>query len=506
MIAAETFRGQRVAVFGLGASGLAAARALAAGGATVLCADDKAERVAAAAAAGLATGDLAAADFATFDALLLAPGVPLTHPEPHWTAVRANAAGIPIIGDIEVFDRERRARLPGMRLVAITGTNGKSTTTALLTHLLTAMGEKVAMAGNIGRPALDLDPETEIAVLEVSSFQIDLAPTLTPDIGALLNVSYDHVDRHGTFETYRAIKERLTNRSTIAVLGHNSADVNFYARGFRHNGGRPEGGVFGFAADRFTASAEHPRRGEIAADRRVFFDVDYDGGIIADSRLERRRFDEAPHLRDVHVGFDIVRFCAREGTVETIGAIPDVAALRGDHNAENVAAALAIILALGLDPAAAVPHLASYPGLPHRMEEVGRDGDVIFVNDSKATNADSSKTALKALAGIHWIAGGKAKSDGLTTLDTRRYDIRHAYLIGDAAERFEREIAGAVPVTQCGTLDRALDAAAHDAAAAGGGVVLLSPACASYDQYRSFEERGDVFRTLVHQRLEARDG
>ncbi|GAB5375176.1 MAG: UDP-N-acetylmuramoyl-L-alanine--D-glutamate ligase [Acuticoccus sp.] len=506
MIALTTFSGKNVAVFGLGGSGLVTAHALAASGAGIICDDDKAERVKAAADAGLPTGDLRVADFAKLDALILTPGVPLTHPEPHWTVARAKAAGIEIIGDIELFDRERRARIPDLTLVAITGTNGKSTTTALTRHLLAEMGAAVQMGGNIGRPVLDLDPIPGIAIVEVSSFQIDLAPGLTPDVGALLNVSYDHVDRHGTFEAYRAIKERVTDQSAVAVLGHDCPNVNAYARGFRYREGRPEGGVFGFAADHFIARDEQPRRGEMPADRRVFWDVDLNGGIIADSRLERRSFPEAPHLRDVHTGFDIVRYRAREDAVDAIGAIPDVAALRGNHNAQNVAAALTIIMALGFDPKDAVPHLATFPGLPHRMEEVGREGAVSFVNDSKATNADSAKTALKALQNVYWIAGGKAKTDGLTTLDTRRYDIRHAYLIGDAAERFEHEIAGAVPVTQCGTLDRALDAAADDAAAAGGGVVLLSPACASYDQYRSFEERGDVFRALVHQRLEARDG
>jgi len=506
MIALTTFAGRNVAVFGLGGSGLVTAHALTAGGVGVICYDDKAERVKRAADSGLPTGDLRVADFTKFDALILAPGVPLTHPEPHWTVERAKAAGIEIIGDIELFDRERRARTPGLTLVAITGTNGKSTTTALTRHLLAEMGAEVQMGGNIGRPVLDLDPIPGIAIVEVSSFQIDLAPGLAPDVGVLLNVSYDHVDRHGTFEAYRAIKERVPDESAVAVLGHDCPNVNAYARVLRDREGRPDGGVFGFAIDHFTASAEHPRRGEIPADRRVFWDVDLNGGIIADSRLERRSFAEAPHLRDVHTGFDIVRYRAREDAPDTIGAIPDVPSLRGDHNAQNVAAALTIIMALGFDPKDAVPHLATFPGLPHRMEEVGREGPVSFVNDSKATNADSAKTALKALQNVYWIAGGKAKTDGLTTLDTKRYDIRHAYLIGEAAERFEAELAGAVPVSQCGTLDVALARAAADAAAAGGGIVLLSPACASFDQYASFEARGDAFRQLVKQRLEAVDG
>ena len=231
MIALTTYAGRRVAVFGLGGSGLATASALLEGGAEVLVWDDKPERVEAARAAGFTASDLANVDFTTLDALVLAPGVPLTHPEPHWTVQRAHAASIPIIGDVELFDTERRARFPQQRLVAITGTNGKSTTTALAGHLLEAMGESVQVGGNIGRPALDLSDDAAITVLEVSSFQLDLAPSLTVDVGVLLNITSDHFDRHGTFENYAAIKKSLTDRANAALLNHHSPTLNSYARG-----------------------------------------------------------------------------------------------------------------------------------------------------------------------------------------------------------------------------------------------------------------------------------
>ena len=242
MIAVETFAGKRAAVFGLGGSGLVTAHALTAGGAEVVCFDDDRAKVEAAWNAGLPTGDLRVADFTVFDALVLAPGVPLTHPVPHWSVERADEAGVEVIGDIELFDRERRARLPDLALVAITGTNGKSTTTALLGHLLRDMGEAVQVGGNIGRPVLDLDPVPGVAVVEVSSFQIDLSPTLTPDVGVLLNISPDHLDRHGTFEIYRAVKERLVTASRIAVVGETGPDTNAIAARYK-SAGKP---VFGF--------------------------------------------------------------------------------------------------------------------------------------------------------------------------------------------------------------------------------------------------------------------
>ncbi|MEO1105362.1 MAG: Mur ligase family protein, partial [Pseudomonadota bacterium] len=272
MIAVTTFAGKRVAVFGLAGSGLVTAHALTAGGAEIVCYDDKRERVDAAWDAGLPTGDLRVADFTAFDALVLSPGVPLTHPAPHWVVERAKAAGTEIIGDIELFDRERAARMPDMGVVAITGTNGKSTVTALVGHLLKALGRDAQIGGNIGRPALDLDPGAAITVLEVSSYQIDLSPTLRPDVGVLLNITPDHLDRHGSFENYARIKTMLTDASDVAVLGHHSMSVNHYARGLLAGWKEgPRKRAYGFCADRFTPQQEFPRRRAFST-RDVFWD------------------------------------------------------------------------------------------------------------------------------------------------------------------------------------------------------------------------------------------
>lgn len=467
MIAVTHMDGRRAAVFGLGGSGLVTAHALTAGGCEVVCYDDKRERVDAALDAGLPTGDLRVADFRAFDALILSPGVPLTHPEPHWTVLRAKAAGIEIIGDVELFDRERRMRLPHTKLVAITGTNGKSTTTALAGHLLREMGVEAQIGGNIGRPALDLDPFDGVVVLEVSSFQIDLSPTLAADVGVLLNITSDHLDRHGTFAAYAALKMALPGRSRIAVIGHDCAESRRFAVS------APSLDRFGFAVTQDAASA-------VTAPQ-TFGAVSYAGGVVVAS---------AP-------GMAGEIFVVRHDEGALIGGMPATPALRGEHNAQNVAAALTAVLALGLDPADALPHLRTFAGLPHRIEEVGRDGDVVFINDSKATNLDSAVTALRAFTGIHWIIGGRAKPGGLAELDPASFDIRRAYLIGEASDLFADQLAGKLATHSCGTLDAALAAAADDAAEAGGGVVLLSPACASFDQFRSFEDRGDTFRALV---------
>ncbi|WP_108658952.1 UDP-N-acetylmuramoyl-L-alanine--D-glutamate ligase [Acuticoccus kandeliae] len=461
MIEVSRFSDKKAAVFGLAGSGLVTARALVAAGAEIVGYDDKAESVAAAAAAGLPTGDLREGDFARFAVLVLSPGVPLTHPVPHWSVKRAQEAGVPIVGDVGLFDEERRARLPGLRLAAITGTNGKSTTTALLGHILATLGEAAQVGGNIGRPVLDLEPVPGVAVVECSSYQIDLAPTLAPDVGALLNLSPDHIDRHGTFANYAAIKERLVAASGIAVIGIDDADSRA-------------------VADRLEAAGKIVRR------IGTFETADEAARAIGNGVAA--------------VGetlFEIV-----DGTARDVGTVHGIGSLRGRHNAQNAAAALAMAVALGHTAEAAAGALATFPGLPHRMEEVGREGKVLFVNDSKATNAQSSRQALQSFSHIYWIAGGVPKAGGITDLADLFPRVDRAYLIGQAAADFGATLAGTVEAAQCGTLEAALDAAAADAgASAEGGVVLLSPACASFDQFRSFEHRGDRFRDLVAQRL-----
>jgi UDP-N-acetylmuramoylalanine--D-glutamate ligase len=449
MTPVTTFSGRRVALFGLGGSGLATARALIAGGAEVVAWDDGAEGVARAGAEGIPTSDLRAADWSGLSALVLAPGVPLTHPEPHWSVRLAQEAGVEIIGDIELFCRERRAVAPDAPFVAITGTNGKSTTTALIAHVLAQAGRDVQMGGNIGTAILSLAPPdgTRVHVIEMSSFQIDLTPSLDPSVGVLMNITPDHLDRHGTMEQYAAIKERLIQGAGLAVVGIDDG----------------------------------PSRA--IADRRA-------------ERLVRVHVGAGPAPAD---GLGVSDGHVRDGAGEDLADVNGVGSLRGAHNWQNAAVAVAVARALNVSPDEIRAGLASFPGLPHRMEEVGRRGKVLFVNDSKATNADSTEKALTAFRDIHWILGGKAKDGGIFPLVPYFERVAHAYLIGAATDAFAATLEGAVPYTRCGTLDAAVEQAAANAAASGvpEPVVLLSPACASYDQFRNFEVRGDRFRELV---------
>ncbi|KQT97605.1 UDP-N-acetylmuramoylalanine--D-glutamate ligase [Methylobacterium sp. Leaf469] len=448
MTPASCFAGRKVALFGLGGSGLATLRALRSGGADVLAWDDSPESAARAREQGFTVSDLHAADWTEFAALILAPGVPLTHPVPHWTVDKAQAAGIEIIGDIELFCRERARIAPAAPFVAITGTNGKSTTTALIAHILGRAGRDVQMGGNIGTAILSLAPPApdRIHVIELSSFQIDLTPSLNPGIGVLLNVTPDHLDRHGTLELYAAIKARLIAGSALAVVGIDDAPSRAIADGVTCAIVRVHVG-------------EGMLEGSLAARDGCVFGAD--GTVLAD--------------------------------------LDGIGTLRGAHNWQNAAVAIAVVQALGLDAEAILAGLKTFPGLPHRMEEVGRRGRVLFVNDSKATNADSTEKALTAFHDIHWILGGKAKAGGIEPLVPLFGRVAHAYLIGAASDAFAATLEGRVPYTRCGTLDVATEKAADAAAAseAAEPVVLLSPACASYDQFRSFEDRGDRFRDLV---------
>jgi UDP-N-acetylmuramoylalanine--D-glutamate ligase len=456
MIPVTAFAGKKVAIFGLGGSGLASASALLAGGADVIGWDDSAEAVTKATSAGIPSGNLRHTDWSKISALVLAPGVPLTHPTPHWTVALAHAAGVEVVGDIELFCRERRARAPKAPLVAITGTNGKSTTTALVAHLLRSAGRESEIGGNIGTAILSLAPpdEARAHVIECSSYQIDLAPTLDPSVGVLLNVTEDHLDRHGTLAHYAAVKERLV-------------------------AGVQEDGTATVGVDDPWCAA--------AADR-----IEQAGKRLA--RVSVRR----PLHDGLYVeGESIIQ--AVGGSTCTIAGIGGIGSLRGVHNAQNAACAAAAALALGLSPQAIQQGLLSFPGLAHRMEEVGYRGRVLFVNDSKATNADSAAQALACFSHIFWIAGGRAKTGGIASLARFFPGIRKAYLIGEAATDFAAELQGRVPHIIAGTLERAVELAAADAEASDVAepVVLLSPACASFDQYRNFEIRGDKFRELV---------
>jgi UDP-N-acetylmuramoylalanine--D-glutamate ligase len=456
VIPVTTFAGKKVAVFGLGGSGLVSASALLAGGADVIGFDDNAQSVTKAAAAGIPTADLHTIDWSKVAALLLAPGVPLTHPLPHWSADLAHKAGVEVIGDIELFCRERAKLAPGAPFVAITGTNGKSTTTALIAHLAAAAGMDVQLGGNIGTAILSLAPPAEgrVYVIECSSYQIDLAPSINPSVGILINLSEDHLDRHGTMQHYADVKERLV----AGVPGNGTAVVGVDDEWCRQ------------IAHRLEESRENVVR--ISARQ------DLTSGIyVSQQRIMRANGVDA----------------------EQIAELGGIGSLRGVHNAQNAACATAAALALGLDPKTIQAGLRSFPGLAHRMEEIGRRGAVLYVNDSKATNADSSAQALACFTDIFWIAGGKPKTGGIESLRGFFPRIRKAYLIGEAAQEFAGNLGAEVPHDIVGTLDNAVAAASRDAdkSSAAEPVVLLSPACASFDQYRNFEVRGDAFRALV---------
>lgn len=449
MIPVTTLKGKSVALFGLGGSGLATALALAAGGADVTAWDDSAASVENASAAGVKTGDLRALDWKAIDALVLSPGVPLTHPKPHWSAELANAAGVEIIGDVELFARERRAHAPDCPFIAITGTNGKSTTTALIAHILKSSGRDTQLGGNIGTAVLTLDPPKagRFYVVECSSYQIDLAPTLNPSAGILLNLTPDHLDRHGSMQHYADVKERLVAGSKTAVVGVDDTYCEIIA-------------------DRIARAGTRVVR---ISKRNVLAD-----GIYAEgSRL----------------------ILAQGGATREIADLSPIQTLRGNHNAQNAAAAFAACLAVSVDENEIRAGLVSFPGLKHRMQPVGRRGDTLFVNDSKATNADAAAPALSSFERIYWIAGGVPKEGGISSLGSFFPKIAKAYLIGEAAPAFAETLGGAVAHEMSGTLEKAVADAAADAEKDGNGpvAVLLSPACASFDQYKNFEVRGDAF-------------
>ncbi|MFK8250237.1 UDP-N-acetylmuramoyl-L-alanine--D-glutamate ligase [Ancylobacter terrae] len=456
MIPVTTFKDRRVALFGLGGSGRATARALIAGGADVVAWDDSTASVETAAAEGIPTGDLRALEWGAVSALILAPGVPLTHPAPHWSVGLARNAGVEVIGDIELFCRERRAHAPRAHFAAITGTNGKSTTTALLAHILKVGGRDVQIGGNFGPAILGLAPPARgrVHVIECSSYQIDLAPTLDPSVGILLNVTPDHLDRHGTLEHYAAVKERL-----IA-------------------GVEPGGtAVVGVDDDLSAAIADRAERAGTNVVRISVRRPLADGIYFENGRL----------------------IVAEGGATRFTLPLAGIGSLHGAHNGQNAAAAFAAARALGLAPEVIATAMKSFPGLAHRMEPVRRIGDVLFVNDSKATNADAAERALSSFEEVFWIAGGKPKEGGIAPLAPYFPRIRKAYLIGVAAPDFAATLGGAVPHEISGDLATAVAAAARDAAASGlkHPVVLLSPACASFDQFPNFEVRGDRFRELV---------
>ena len=452
MIPVTTRAAQNLAVFGLGASGRATARALVSGGAEVVAWDDAAASRAAAAAENIPLAEPDGIDWARQSALVLSPGVPLTHPRPHAVVERAAAAGIAVIGDIELMAECCSDTV----LVAVTGTNGKSTVAALLAHICGTTGRRAQLGGNIGRPALDLDPPApgEVIILELSSFQLELTRNAAFDIAILLNLTPDHLDRHGSMASYTAAKKRIF-------------------RGARD--GRPQSAVVGIDDDCCRAIHDELAAGGRFTVRPVSVGAGTGTGVhVVDGTL----IDDA------------------DGESCDLSA---VSSLRGPHNWQNAAAAWAAARMLGITPDAIRAALPTFRGLPHRMETVAVIDGIRYVNDSKATNGAAAARALASFSEIYWIAGGIAKEDGLAPAAPWLGNVRHAYLIGEAAASFGRELRGRVPCTQSDSLERAVRAARRQAVAdrAREPVVLLSPAGASFDRYRNFAARGEHFRALV---------
>jgi UDP-N-acetylmuramoylalanine--D-glutamate ligase len=453
------YAGRDVAVFGLGRTGLSAAQALTAGGARVLAWDDDAKNRAAAEAAGTPVSDINARDWRDFAALVLSPGVPLTHPKPHRVVELAQAVGVPIVGDVELFARAVNALSPTVRpkVIGITGTNGKSTTSALIAHILTACGKDARLGGNIGRAVLDLPPIHAGAyyVLELSSYQLDLTRSLRCDVAVWLNLSPDHLDRHGDMKGYLTAKKRiLMNQGAQdwAVIG---ADDPYCAR----------------VCTELTAAGGR-QVAAISSGQALANGVCVVGGRVYDALSGRAQAamdqDQAP-------------------------------ALPGRHNGQNLAAAYAAARVLGLAPRAIADAIASFPGLEHRLERAGTVKGVRFVNDSKATNADAAAQALSVYPRIYWIAGGQAKEGGIAPLARYMPQVAKAYLIGEAAYDFASFLDGKAAYAIMGDLESAVRRAYADAAAARepDPVVLLSPACASFDQFKDFEDRGRAFKRAV---------
>lgn len=439
MITLSHYNKKHVAVFGLGGSGLSTALALQAGGAKVYAFDDNEASCEKARAVGIHVQDLRTINWAKIECLVLSPGVPLTHPTPHWSVDLATTNKKPIIGDLELF---YHAVKKYAKIIAITGTNGKSTTTALLGHMLHELGQNCQVGGNIGKAVLTLEPprENEIYVVECSSFQIDLAPSLEADIAILTNITPDHIDRHGSIQNYANIKARLVEKARCAIVG-----------------------------------VEDPY-----------------------SKLIHKGLSKALQVKVQAFSHEDISLRGSKITINGFDKfeLAGIDALRGKHNAQNAACAIAALLGFNFNAKAMQTALSSFGGLAHRMEQVGQQGDILFINDSKATNADSTQKALLSFDNIYWIAGGKSKEGGIEPLRDYFPAITKTYLIGASSEDFANSLQG-FNFENCDTMEVALKQAYADAKKAGKGVILLSPACASYDQFQNFEVRGNMFRDMV---------
>jgi UDP-N-acetylmuramoylalanine--D-glutamate ligase len=465
MIPVKGVEGQTIAVLGLGRSGKATARALTAGGAQPILWDDSATARDAAVAEGFTVVDITRAGaFDGVSLLVTSPGIPHLYPAPHPAIAAAWAAGVPVDNDIGLFFRSFASHEwddfdNRPKVVAVTGSNGKSTTSALIHHILSNQGRPAQLAGNIGRGVLDIEParDGEVVVLELSSYQTDLARALTPDIAVFTNLSPDHLDRHGGPGGYFAAKRRL----------------------FAEGG--PDRAVIGLDENEGLYLANQLSEG--SGDDRVI-------GISVTRKLE-----DAAWSVTARKGF-LTEW--RRGRQMASIDLREVKGLPGSHNHQNACAAYAVARSLGLGPKGIETALHSYPGLPHRSQRIAEANGVVYVNDSKATNVDSAAKALQAFRNIRWICGGLEKEGGLAGLVPHLAAVRKAYVIGREAQAFARQLPG-ITSEVCITMERAVAQAMAEAEP--GDVVLLAPAAASFDQYDNFEKRGDDFAKQVLSRI-----
>ncbi len=453
MIALTSYDQKIAAVLGLSRTGLSACRSLTAGGGRIWAWDDDLERRQLAAKQGIPIVNLDLCNWDRVKSLVLSPGIPLRHPRPHRLVKRAKAAGVPIIGDMELLAENQ----PERRIVGITGTNGKSTTSALIAHVLQNAAIGTQLGGNIGLPVLDLLPKPleDIYVLELSSYQLDLTERLKCAVAVILNLSPDHLDRHGGMAGYVRAKRRILRNQEAgnwAVVGIDDAYGQKIYRELR-----------------------------TAKDRKIVpisIEAEVEAGVsVVDGRL----------VDDI------------DGDHRLIGDLSTVKHLQGSHNWQNAAAAYAAARAFGAAPEQIIQGMTSFPGLDHRMELVGEIGGIRFINDSKATNPEAAARSLACYRPIYWIAGGQPKQDDLEAVLPHLNRVQRAYLIGEAAEQFQSLLQGKVDTLISGTLDQALADASGDARREGfaGATVLLAPACASFDQFPNFEARGEAFKDLV---------
>ena len=459
----KTLSDKPVLVYGLGKSGNACVNALSKAGANIVIGDDEFDNINKfSGRKNVSALDLYSQDFGKFAFLLLSPGISLTHPEPHDVVKKAKEAGLEIICDIELFSRI----YPDIKTIGITGTNGKSTTSALVVHILKQSGERAVLGGNIGTAVFDIEVEKDMPewlVLEISSFQIDLCPVFRPDIAVIINITPDHLDRHGNMEHYTDVKERLIELGSL-----NSDDA--YA--------------IICSDDEYTLRI-YERAKDI--NLREITEVS-----------TKKRLDNGVYVKDA------ILLDTTDGEVKTIVDLSKFPSLKGQHNYQNSACAYAAAKNAGIETADILEGFESFPGLNHRQFLVRTINGVGYINDSKATNAASAAMALGAQNNVYWIVGGRKKKTGLDGLEGFFPQIKHAFLIGesteDLADWFDKY---GMEYTRCFTLENAV-VKAHNMAQGnrgqpgGTGVVLLSPACASFDQYDSFEHRGNHFTEIVN--------